>query len=281
MLIKNKQKNITLVAIDFKTHDLTRRAIEICLSKADVGDVVVISDQDLIPGSRWIQREPTANFPEYSNIMLKGVAEHVNTSHAVYVQYDGMIWDPGYWNDKFMNYDYIGAVWPWEPEGRNVGNGGFCLRSKKMLEACLDEQIQISAERNFIAEDASICIDHRPYLENKYDIKFAPSHMARQFSHEVERSDSWGWHGLWHVFGYLDLADVEYYSERLTYKGWNIYLWHHVLATMAARGLQDELNKAIPILKQDKPELVPDLLKWFLSEDFPNQPYLIWQLKAD
>lgn len=277
----NKQKNLTLVAIDFKTHDLTRRALEICLARAQVGDVVVISDQDILPGSRWIKREPTATFAEYSNIMLKGVAEHIKTSHALYVQYDGMIWNSGYWSDKFINYDYIGAVWPWEAEGRNVGNGGFCLRSRRMLEACLDEQVQISAERNFIAEDAAICIDHRDFLEQKYGVKFAPSNIARQFSHEVEVGDSWGFHGLWHVFGYLDLADVEYYSERLTYRGWNIYMWHHVLATMAMRGLQQELNKAIPILKEDKPELVPNLLNWLKSEHFPNIPYLIWQLEAD
>jgi len=44
-------------------------------------------------------------------------------------QHDSLLFRKGI--NKFLEYDYIGAPWPW----RNVGNGGLSLRSKsKMLE---------------------------------------------------------------------------------------------------------------------------------------------------
>lgn len=35
--------------------------------------------------------------------------------------------------NEFINYDYIGSYWCHEPFGVKVGNGGFSLRSKKMM----------------------------------------------------------------------------------------------------------------------------------------------------
>lgn len=262
----NAQKNLTLVAIDFKTHDMTRRALEICLEKVDPAEVIVVSDQDILPGTTWVEHEPTKTFTEYNLIMMKGIASVVDTSHALYVQYDGMIQNAELWRDEFLNYDYIGAVWPWEPEGRNVGNGGFSLRSKKLLDACCDPAIQLSAARNFIAEDATIAIDNRAYLENKYGINFAPSSVARQFSHELEPSHSWGWHGVWNIFNHLEMKDVDFYASHMTYKGWNVYLWHHVLAAMANRNLDDHLGNAVTHLYQNSPEHVAHLQQWFQSE---------------
>lgn len=272
------QKNLTLVAIDFKTHELTKKALEHCLERVNPAEVIVISDQDILPGTRWIQQDPTPTFRDYNELMLKGVGQHIETSHALYVQYDGVVQYADRWDNAFLDYDYIGAVWPWEPEGRNVGNGGFSLRSKKLLDACMDSEIQLSPARNYIAEDATLAIDHRALLESKYGIKFAPSDVARRFSYEVEPSEAWGFHGLWNVFGHFDLPDIDYYMDRLTFAGWNIYLWHHVLVTMVARLPSEYATYAILQLKKNSPELMSDLIKWVAKEQIPNQNWLLAQL---
>ena len=44
--------------------------------------------------------------------------------------------DGAAWRPEFLDYDYIGAVWPHVLDKYNVGNGGFSLRSKALLEAC-------------------------------------------------------------------------------------------------------------------------------------------------
>lgn len=275
------QENLTLVAIDFKTHNLTRRALEHTLKRVKPKHVLVISDQDILPGSQWIEHEPTATFKDYNELMLKGVGQYIETSHALYMQYDGVVQYEDRWSDEFLNYDYIGAVWPWEPEGRNVGNGGFSLRSKRLLDACMDDEIQLSAARNFIAEDATLAIDHRPLLESKYDIKFAPSDVARKFSFELEPSEAWGFHGLWNVFGHFEIEDIDYYMDNLSFSGWNIYLWHHVIVTMAGRLPPEYAAYTISKLWENNPELTSDLHNWIAREAVPNQVWLMKQLSSN
>jgi hypothetical protein len=90
-----------------------------------------------------------------------------------------------------MDYDYIGPVWPHHPQ-TPVGNGGFSLRSVKLLQAI--------KHPGFIKrhpEDYCICADNKDFLEKECDIQFAPPEVAEQFA--IERSewhDAFGFHGL-------------------------------------------------------------------------------------
>jgi hypothetical protein len=274
-------KNITVVAIDFKTHDMTRRALEITLDRMTPKEVVVISDQDILPGSTWVPCKPTKTFTEYNELMLKWVWPLIDTSHALYVQYDGMVWDPDQWTDDFLNYDYIGATWPWAPEGQNMGNGGFSLRSKRLLDACKDPAIRLTAARNYVAEDAVICVDNRVYLETQYDIKFAPTDVANRFSYELGgHGTSWGFHGLWNVLGRVSITDLDFYMERLTFENWNQHLWHHVLVVLAQRGIKKYLDIVIRKFKFHAREHMQPLLVRLGKEQFTNKDWLVLQLQA-
>jgi hypothetical protein len=275
-----KQKDITVIAFDFRTHEMTRYALEKTLEVIEPKEVIVVSDKDIMPSTTWVPCKPTKGFDEYSWMMMKWMWPLVDTSHAMYIQYDGMPWDANQWDDNFLNYDYIGAVWPWEPEGKNVGNGGFCLRSKKFLDACGRDPVITMDPARGKAEDAVICIDKRPYLEQTHGIKFAPSSVAHKFSFEMAKTgDTFGWHGVWNIFAMMSLEDIDFYMQHLGFKGWNIYLWHHVLVTMCGRGLQDHLITAIGHLKAENPPFMPDLLNWLMSEDYPNRNWLIIQLQ--
>lgn len=75
---------------------------------------------------------------DYNKFILKDLHNYVNTSHCLIVQNDGFIINPHLWKDEFLDYDYIGAPWNlngmrvWKRTNR-IGNGGFSLRSKKLL----------------------------------------------------------------------------------------------------------------------------------------------------
>lgn len=59
---------------------------------------------------------------------IKELWKYFDTSHMLMLQPDGYIIHPELWDDKWLEYDYIGAPWP---DGR-LGCGGFSLRSKKL-----------------------------------------------------------------------------------------------------------------------------------------------------
>jgi Protein of unknown function (DUF5672) len=259
-------KDVTLVAIEWQWYDLTRYAIERSLEHIDAKEVVVISDREILPGARHIITPPVNGMSEYANVMLKGTAEHVNTGHALYVQWDGIANDKQQWTDEFLNYDYIGAPWPWEKEGYNIGNGGFSLRSRRLLDACQDPQVTLT-DKIAVAEDAIIGGVKRDYLEQQYGIKFAPTQLARQFSFELgEHVPSFGFHGLWNIFNLMSDADLDYFHTRINYAGWNVYKWHHTLAAVIRRNRMDIYQYMLDQLIEHNIEFLNYLAQW-LEQD--------------
>jgi len=267
-------KDITLVAIEFQWHDLTRYAIERSLENIDPKEIVIISDQEILPGARHIQHDPVANLAEYAKIMTIGVGEHVNTEHALYVQWDGIANDRSLWSDDFLVHDYIGAVWPWEPAGRNVGNGGFSLRSKRFLDACANDTVKLGADKTYLYEDKLLCNDLRPYMEETYGIRYAPATVAQQFSFELGKHvPSFGFHGLWNVFNLMTDADMDYFMTRIDYKGWNHFKWHHVLAAVLRRERYDIYEYMVNQLTEHNPELLEAVASWIERDgNLANSP---------
>jgi hypothetical protein len=254
-------KDVTLVAIEWQWYDLTRYAIERSLEHIDAKEVVIISDKEILSGAKHIIMPPVNGMSEYANIMLKGTNEHVNTGHALYVQWDGIANDKTQWTDDFLKYDYIGAPWPWEPEGKNIGNGGFSLRSKKLLEACQDHVIALT-DNIAVAEDKIIGSVHRTYLEQQ-GIQFAPTALAKQFSFELgDHVPSFGFHGLWNIFNLMTDADMDYFYTRINYQGWNVFKWHHTLAAVQRRNRMDIFEYMIAQLIENNPEMLDQLAKW-------------------
>jgi hypothetical protein len=99
------------------------------------------------------------------------------------------------WTNDFLQYDYIGAAWPHHPD-TPVGNGGFSLRSVKLLEALESPRI---TKRH--PEDVCICDDNKATLENQFGIRFAPTNVAEQFA--VERTE---WHPVFGFHGFFNFG---------------------------------------------------------------------------
>ncbi len=170
----------------------------------------------------WIKIDTIKVYNEdYSHITLKMCPEICVEEHNLIIHPDGFAVNREAWTDEFLEYDYIGACWG---DG-TVGNGGFCLRSRKLYDAFISIGVKNSTNdyqdymndsfyyvitetgEKFIPEDNIICKVHREKLEKKYDIKFAPLHIANQFSIEHNYSSVWlgkslGFHGKHGVADY-------------------------------------------------------------------------------
>jgi len=137
----------------------------------------------------------------YNELCIKHLYHNVKTEFVLIVQYDGMGVRKDLWTDDYFNYDYIGAPWPerfyWiTEEQRAGGNGGFSLRSMKLLETLQSDEFQ---RPEGYPEDLYICGLERKNLIQNFGIKFSPYELANQFSVEWcnQTGNTLGFHGLW------------------------------------------------------------------------------------
>lgn len=121
----------------------------------------------------------------------------VKTSHFLTVQWDGWVLDAQAWDPAFLDYDYIGAPWHWHPPGSQVGNGGFSLRSRRLMEFLAERRKRF---RYSYPEDDVICRRYRPALEAE-GFRFAPVELAFRFSFEHGRPSDFP------TFGYHDFRN--------------------------------------------------------------------------
>jgi hypothetical protein len=146
------------------------------------------------------------NLTDYNKFCVEEFNSFIDTDFALIVQSDGFIINPSLWNDNFLNFDYIGAPWPWH----NVcGNGGFSLRSKKFLEVSSKlKYIKDHPEYDNCPEDNFLCL---PQYNRKFmldnEIKFADIKTALEFSfeHSIQTypnhtiKNSFGFHGKFNL----------------------------------------------------------------------------------
>src|SRR5512143_2546534 len=144
---------VTLVCADTLHPGLAARALARCCERVRFGRALFLTDD--APASLALPREgevrriaPLASRDAYSALMLKGLREHVETPHALVVQWDGYVVNPDAWTDEFLAHDYIGAPWYWAAEGSRVGNGGFSLRSRRLLDALADPSVVVEGNED-------------------------------------------------------------------------------------------------------------------------------------
>lgn len=217
--------NVTLLCVETRDPELAHWAIDRCLVGTRFAKVVLITNIGLVKNKRseieYAQAPPIATTKDYSNLLLTGIDQYVLGSHVLVIQWDSFIIHPNLWRNEFLDYDYIGPVWPHHPE-TPVGNGGFSLRSVKLLQAI--------KRPGFIKrhpEDYCICADNKDFLEKECGILFAPPEVAEQFA--VERSewhDAFGFHGFFNFGRVLSNEEIKEFLElspKLTFKNIDAY----------------------------------------------------------
>lgn len=189
---------VTLCAVTSVNVEATLRALGACLDQIAFGDCVLFTDQPVQPDRHEIR---VASIPRlgssgaYSEFLLSGLVDHVATPHCLVVQWDGHVVDARRWRPEFLDYDYVGARWPQFVDGHDVGNGGFSLRSRRLMEACRAPEFM-----GHHPEDVAIGRTNRGWLEMQ-GFKFAPAVLADRFAAERAGDPlaSFGYHGVWNM----------------------------------------------------------------------------------
>jgi Protein of unknown function (DUF5672) len=263
--------DVTLVTIETMYHGLAKRAMEETLKRLPIKNVVVFSDKDFLPGSKFVQIEHGDMF-SYCQRLLKGMAEHIDTTHMIFQQWDAMAHRDDGWRDYFLLNDYIGAVWPWRPSPDNVGNGGFSLRSRRLLDELQAPHLQMNIfGEHGVQEDNYISLVWRKELESK-GIVYAPSPVADQFSIELSPTGekAMAHHGLWNIVQFMPRDVVEYFILNIPKNTWNeLHRAHHTLVCMAGVGYLDLLLVVAPDVVASP--CYKELISWLATDDFPNK----------
>ncbi|HEY5971619.1 MAG TPA: DUF5672 family protein [Pseudoxanthomonas sp.] len=150
--------------------------------------------------------EDISSVAEYSHFMIKRLGEYFSGSHVLIVQWDGFVTDARQWDPRFLEYDYIGAPW----KDGSVGNGGFSLRSRRLVDA-----LQAMQTPETHPEDHCICDRYRAELETRFGIRFAPLELARRFAWEAPDPghSTFGLHGFFNFHRALDERELISYLD--------------------------------------------------------------------
>lgn len=205
--------DVTLFAFDNTPKiDETIRALYTSMNGIKYGSIKLVTSKEQIEQYRSqlepdgiILEEPVIevkNYNDYNYYWVYHVGKHIQTSHCLLIQSDGFVLFPEKWDDEWLNYDYIGAPWAVvedayiDPFGNHqrVGNGGFCLMSKKLLD--VPTKVEVPWEVNNsdfywmppgvsnYHGDGNVCV-HNKHIYVEYGCKFASVEVAVKFSQET------------------------------------------------------------------------------------------------
>ena len=199
--------NVTLIAVDCVDIGKLVKAADICESFVKFNSVKLLTcPENGTPAldPRIINIPEVSSKEEYDKFMMENINHFVDTEYALIFQSDGFILNPKAWDAEYFKYDYIGAPWGY-PGNKGMGNGGFSLRSKKLLEECANATFEREYGGLENQEDMQICVKHKEYFESK-GIKYAPKELASKFSIEGNPENDRIWT---HQFGFHDLEQTD------------------------------------------------------------------------
>jgi Protein of unknown function (DUF5672) len=226
---------VTLCAVDTRSPALALAALQRSMASIRFGRVLLFSHGDAgAAGAHGIERidcGPIESAAAYSDFMLRRLLPFVA--------------DPARWEPAFLGVDYLGAPWGKAPDGHFVGNGGFSLRSRRLLQSLQDPAL---AGRLHHPEDICIGQTLRSDLETRHGIVFGSLEMARRFAYENEppAQGCFGFHGMFNLPAVIGAPAFSALTEQLP------------ADVLAGR---DGFKTARALLRRGQPELALKLLE--------------------
>ncbi len=209
---------VTLACIDTANHALALRALAHSLRDTRFGRALLLTDTlpagvDVPAGIDVTRIAPLASRDDYSRFVLKSLHGHVDTPHVLVIQWDGYVVNPHAFDPAFLDCDYIGAKWFWYDDAMRIGNGGFSLRSRKLLQALQDPRIELVD-----AADYTIGRAFRPLLEREYGIRYGTEALADRFAFEAAYPVGlpFGFHGLYNFCRVVPPAELAALAPRFS-----------------------------------------------------------------
>jgi len=187
-------KNITLIAMTSVRVPETIKALEYSCRGIKFGAVKIVSDvrpENLPEGITYEYTDTISNIDDWNFSIIYKLGTHVDTEFAILIHEDGFVVNPESWDDRFLEYDYIGAPWflpndnfsfrDINGEIIRVGNS-VGLRSKRLIDLPVKLNLEWKPFHGFYNEDGYICVNYRhKYIEN--GMKFADLDVAKSFAH--------------------------------------------------------------------------------------------------
>lgn len=204
--------SVTLCCIDTRYPGLAEESLHRSSVRAGIryGAVVLFTTAAQAGFARRhdfaLEVEPIAGIGSkiaYSRFLIEDLPARIRTEYVLITQWDSFVIDASAWSPTFLEFDYIGAPWPWLPPPR-VGNGGFSLRSSRLLE--LAPGLVGPVDDN---EDVILCRRARNALESR-GIRYADERTASRFAFEraAPVRPVFGFHGLFNFHKVLPAADL-------------------------------------------------------------------------
>ncbi len=206
--------NITLIAVAGINAFNTLKAIKYSCKNINFANVKLITPENINDDFVEIIKCEPLNYEQYNHFIVYRLHEYIDTKYALIIQEDGFVVKSDKWDNSFLDYDYIGAPWPLPQDNfsfrdvygyiQRVGNGGFTLRSKKLLSLASELNLEWKSYYGFYNEDGFFCC-HNRHIYEQYGCKFADIHAAVKFSYETPIPENYniipfGFHGRNHPY---------------------------------------------------------------------------------
>lgn len=180
--------DITLININTIDPKTSVDVLNFCSNSFTFSNVILFSNsipENITSNIEYVKVDISKVY-DYNKFILQNLCDYVNTTYCIIVQNDGFIINPHLWSDDFLNFDYIGAPWSihqmkvWNRTNR-IGNGGFSLRSKRLLEYTKKlGNIDFNLEEDVITS---------LLLENNKNFNLPTIKIAAKFSLETHLDD--------------------------------------------------------------------------------------------
>jgi len=194
--LKKYLKDVTLIA--YSSHEVpeTIMSLQKCQEGLDFFQVKLLSHEkpNNLPENIIYEYAPEINnIDDFNLYMFKYLGQHIESSHALYVQAHSWILHPELWDDDWLQWDYIGGVWPYKDDayvawgsGKHIrnGNGGFSLRGKLVMDIPYKHDLPLLREQGWANEDGNLC-SYYSELMLALGVKYAPAEVAAKFSYET------------------------------------------------------------------------------------------------
>lgn len=141
------------------------------------------------------------NVSEWGQFVVFELHKYIETDFALLVHADGFVVNPQSWDPAFLDYDYIGAPWPYPRnawtyrDSKNqlvrVGNS-VSIRSERILR--LPTELGLEWENfdgGYPHEDGYLCVQHRQ-LFLQHGVTYAPIEVAARFGREINLPEHTG-----------------------------------------------------------------------------------------
>lgn len=267
--------SVSLVILETRYHELATMALQHWTRRINFKEVLVFSDKNLLPGSKWVPVKPLTDINrDYGDIMVRGMWPFINSEYMILINWDTLLRDQNLWSAEFFDYDYIGSMWPWQaPHNDNPDHCGISWRSSKLLQAMRYPAVES------VTDAVPYHISHQleQLMRNRFQIRMAEQEMNRRFVHELSGSDAsnaFAVRGLWNIIKSFSRDVSESYIVNAPAEMWDdLNGAHELIAALVNRNYIDLVQYHAATIKRSASYSA--LINWLQQESFPEQQNIL------